>query len=98
MTEFQSKHQRLRAVIHGRVQGVNFRAYTRRRAVELGLTGWVRNLPGGNVETVAEGAEESLLQFSEFLHEGSPSASVTCVDEIWQYSSLEFTDFQIRYF
>jgi acylphosphatase len=41
--------------VSGLVQGVNFRSYTRSKAQELGVNGWVRNLPGGGVEAVLEG-------------------------------------------
>jgi acylphosphatase len=90
--------KRLHAVVYGHVQGVNFRAYTRRKAEELELTGWVRNMPGGAVETVAEGSVAALDQFIEFLHQGSPSASVSRVEVRWDDIAAEFTDFHVRYF
>ena len=49
------QRRRVQALVHGRVQGVAFREYTRRQAVRLGLSGWVRNRPDGTVETVFEG-------------------------------------------
>jgi acylphosphatase len=98
MSDMATGSRRLHATVYGRVQGVNFRAYTRREAVRLGLTGWVRNMPNDTVETVAEGSEDSLTDFVEFLHRGSPSASVSKVDVEWQASTNEFTDFQVRYF
>ena len=98
MPDDQPNQTRLHAIVHGYVQGVNFRAYTRREAVQLGLRGWVRNRPGGTVETVAEGSESALRDFVEFLHKGSPSASVTKVEETWETATNEFSDFQVRYF
>ncbi|NJL26073.1 MAG: acylphosphatase, partial [Calothrix sp. SM1_5_4] len=50
-------------LISGRVQGVGFRAFKHRRAVELGLRGWVRNLSDGRVEVLARGPGETLSQF-----------------------------------
>ena len=46
--------------IYGKVQGVFFRVHTRRRALELGLTGYVRNTSRGTVEGVAEGSAEAM--------------------------------------
>src|SRR5574340_682110 len=88
--------RRLCAVVHGRVQGVNFRAYTARMGHELGLTGWVRNRSDGTVETVAEGTGHALADFLEFLHTGSPSADVAEVDVTWEDASGEFGDFRVK--
>ncbi len=88
---------RLHARVHGRVQGVNFRYYTTRTARRLGLTGWVANRRDGTVETVAEGPRSDLEQFLDFLHRGSPSASVQEVDVDWRDPSGEFDSFRVRY-
>jgi acylphosphatase len=88
---------RLHAVVHGRVQGVNFRYYTIRTAQRLGLTGWVANRWDGTVETVAEGSREALNAFSAFLHRGSPSAFVQRVNDKWETPTGEFEVFQVRY-
>ena len=58
----------LHMIFHGNVQGVGFRAYARRKADELGLTGLVRNLANGSVELIAQGKEEDLKQLVQFLH------------------------------
>lgn len=63
----------LHCVVSGQVQGVYFRAWTRSRARDLGLAGWVRNLPGGQVEVMAQGDEEALAGLLESLHHGPPS-------------------------
>jgi acylphosphatase len=65
--------------VTGRVQGVFFRASTRNRAVELGLTGWVRNMPDGAVEVLACGDDAALEALQEWLHEGPPMARVSGV-------------------
>ena len=56
----QPINKRLHVVISGRVQGVNFRAYTKRTAASLGLTGWVKNLVDGTVESVFEGPDNAV--------------------------------------
>lgn len=71
-------------IIHGKVQGVWFRAWTADMARELGLTGWVRNLPDGGVEAVAQGDRQALERFVERLHDGPPLARVTRVDTAWR--------------
>lgn len=92
------KQLRLHAVVHGRVQGVNFRAYTQREAEATSLTGWVRNRIDGTVETVAEGAQDSLDRFVQFLHSGPPLASVNDVEIEWAAATGEFSEFKVRYF
>lgn len=71
--------RRLHAYVEGKVQGVYFRATTRDRAQELGLVGWVRNLPDGRVELVAVGERQALDALAEFCHHGPPGARVTRV-------------------
>jgi len=68
-----------RAVISGRVQGVGFRFFAERAARESGIRGWVRNLPDGNVETVAEGEEEAVAHYLDRLRRGPIGAKVTGV-------------------
>jgi acylphosphatase len=88
---------RLHAIVHGRVQGVNFRYYTARTAQGLDLTGWVANRWDGAVETVAEGKRTVLDEFLTFLHHGPPSAWVQQVDAEWQTPTGEFEHFRVRY-
>jgi acylphosphatase len=95
--ESEAALQRMHVVVHGRVQGVNFRFHTLNKAVSLGLRGWVRNTPAGTVETIAEGEEESLRALLAFLQIGSPLASVTHVDIHWEEATGEFDRFQVRY-
>ncbi len=79
------------------VQGVNFRWYTQRRASDLGLTGFVRNLPDGSVEVVAEGPRSSLDSLLDFLHVGPSSAEVESVETRWSSPTGEFSRFEVRY-
>lgn len=85
----------IHALISGKVQGVSFREYTRRRAQALQLTGWVRNLPDGRVETTAYGSATAIQDFIDWLWEGSPAAQVSEV--WWEEVPLENdTDFRVR--
>ena len=71
---------RTRLYISGRVQGVNFRYFTRQEALRLGLAGWVRNLPDGRVEVVAEGEEEQVERLIGWCRGGPPLAVVKGLD------------------
>ena len=72
---------RVRLLIAGRVQGVGFRYFAVRRAAELGIVGWVRNLADGRVEVVAQGPPEALDALSSHLWEGPTQAMVTGVEK-----------------
>lgn len=62
--------KRVHAIVHGRVQGVCFRAFTRDKAVDLDVVGWVRNLHDGTVELEAEAEELLLDDFMEAVGKG----------------------------
>lgn len=83
-----------RAVVSGRVQGVGFRFFTERAARELGVRGWVRNLPDGSVETVAEGEDEAMARFLERLRRGPLSSRVDRVAEE-ELTVQGFSEFEI---
>ena len=68
-----------RYLIEGRVQGVGFRHFTRKAARELGLSGFVRNLPDGSVEAVAAGPGEALEALERHLRQGPPASRVDTV-------------------
>ena len=63
-------------IIKGEVQGVMYRYYAQMKARELGLTGYVRNLPDGDVEILAEGDNGELMALAEWTKEGSPYSVV----------------------
>jgi acylphosphatase len=67
--------------LHGRVQGVGFRYFAQRAALELGLTGYVRNLDDGGVEAYASGPQEQLSRFAALLRRGPRMAEVRTVEE-----------------
>ncbi|MBK5274660.1 MAG: acylphosphatase [Desulfuromonadales bacterium] len=71
---------RLSVTVHGHVQGVAFRHYTCRQALELGVTGWVRNLPDGSVEGLFEGDEATVHGLVEWCRSGPPAARVERLD------------------
>ena len=88
----------LRAVVRGRVQGVSFRESTRRLAVQLGVFGFVRNLPDRRtVEVVAEGDREKLDALVEFLKVGPPAARVESVETEWSSYTGKYADFSPTY-
>lgn len=64
-------------IIKGRVQGVFYRQSAREKAQSLGLSGWVRNLPNGDVEALASGNEEAVQTFIAWCWQGPPDAEVT---------------------
>ncbi len=74
-----SNRKRLRIIVTGRVQGVWFRQSTLEQAGQLGLHGWVRNLPDGAVEILAEGEEDRLQKLIGWCWNGPPLAKVTGV-------------------
>ena len=88
---------RMEATVTGLVQGVFFRQSTQREAKRLGLVGWVANRADGAVRVVAEGDENVMRQFLEYLHQGPPAARVDEVAVEWPAATGEFTDFRVRY-
>lgn len=88
----------LSAKVCGCVQGVFFRSFVQHAARNLGLKGYVRNLPGGDaVEVKAEGTKQQLERLVEQLKIGPPSAQVTSIEINWSDYPEQFRDFDIRY-
>jgi len=71
---------RVSVIVRGRVQGVAFRHHTCQRALELGVTGWVRNLPDGAVEGLFEGDDGAVAALVEWCRSGPPAARVERLD------------------
>ncbi|MBW3623157.1 MAG: acylphosphatase [Armatimonadetes bacterium] len=86
----------LHVQIRGDVQGVGFRAFTRREAERRGLGGWVRNLLGGSVETYAEGEESALRDWLSCLHRGPGAARVEEVLPVWGEPRGISSGFEVR--
>ncbi len=89
--------KRLYLRISGKVQGVYFRSSAQDKARELGLAGWVKNMPDGTVETVAEGEEEKLKEYMHWCEKGPSSAWVEGIDEKWEEATGEFEGFNIKH-
>jgi acylphosphatase len=88
----------LSATVYGRVQGVLFRYFVHSEAMELGLTGYVRNLASGDaVEVQAEGERGQLDKLLGQLKVGPPGARVERVEVKWTDYSGQFSNFSIRY-
>lgn len=101
-----------RIFVSGKVQRVFFRHNTQKKAKELGITGWVRNLSDGRVEAVLEGEKEKIEQMIEWVKKGPSISRVDSVEVAWEeyeskdeenrFSSSpfanaqEFNDFEIK--
>ncbi len=83
-------------IVSGRVQGVNFRHNTKQKALELGLKGYTRNLPNGDVEVVAQGEENKIKELIEFIKKGPGIANVKGV-QAKHKEPENFKLFEIRY-
>lgn len=86
---------RLHLIIHGKVQGVYYRANALEQARARQLTGWVRNCANGCVEVVAEGPRELLEQLLAWCRRGPRAARVDRVDADWKPATGEFSGFEI---
>jgi acylphosphatase len=86
-------HKNIR--ITGRVQGVGFRYTARSVARTLGIKGYVRNLPDGNVYIEAEGTLQQMEEFIEWCHDGPPRAVIQFVD-VYDGEVAGFGEFAVR--
>jgi len=88
----------VQVIVYGYVQGVFFRAFASRQATELGLVGYVRNLPGGEaVEVNAEGERRQLEELISYLKVGPPAARVEKVVTSWSEYTGSYSRFNVRY-
>lgn len=87
---------RARVRVEGRVQGVWFRAGTREAAEQLGLAGWVRNLPDGAVEAAFEGPRPAVEQAVAWCRRGPPDARVDRCDVSWEAPTGACPPFEMR--
>ena len=87
---------RLTAWVHGHVQGVGFRWWTRSRALELGLTGFAANKPDGRVQVVAQGPRQACEQLLSALEGADTPGSVDKVIANWSEPADAFTGFTER--
>ena len=84
-------------VAHGRVQGVGFRFFVREQAVPRGIKGWVKNLPDGNVEIVAEGEKEILITFIDRVKKGPLFGTVSELQVEWIEPKNNYVNFSITF-
>ncbi len=82
--------------VSGRVQGVFYRAFTKERAAELGIKGWVQNIPGGGVEAVLEGERNKIGELLKLMKSG-PSGAMILGMELSELECKGYQDFEIRY-
>lgn len=88
---------RAQITVRGIVQGVNYRWFAQRNASERGLTGYVRNMPDGSVQVVAEGQRAEIEQLIEALRVGPSAAVVESVTVDWNPPQGDFQRFEVRY-
>jgi acylphosphatase len=84
----------IKAIVSGKVQGVFFRDSTRQQAENLRLTGWVKNLPTGEVELIACGEQKNIDQLVKWLWQGPPAASVDDV-KMQAVTKQDFQSFEV---
>jgi len=89
--------KRLSINVHGMVQGVGFRYFVLRNAKNIGVTGWVKNLPDGSVAAVAEGDESKLNAFLDIVNKGPSFSNVSKVDVQWDEYKGSFTSFDVTF-
>ena len=87
--------KRCHIVVHGRVQGVFYRAFAHENARMLELVGYARNLSDGSVEVVAEGDEGKIKELIEKLRHGHSASRVEKLDTEWSEARNEFKWFTI---
>ena len=90
-----SQTVRRRLVVHGHVQGVFFRDSARRKAAELGVSGWISNRSDGAVEAVFEGAPDAVAGMADWSRRGPGGADVDRVEES-EESPEGLTGFEVR--
>lgn len=84
-------------MIRGFVQGVGYRKWARKKAMDAGLTGWVRNLPDGSVEVLLQGEKVIIEKVLKEYEKGPFLAEVESVDTIWEEEKEQFLNFSVRH-
>jgi acylphosphatase len=88
-------HKAIVLTIKGRVQGVGYRRFVWRKAQEIGVSGWVRNLPDGSVETLIQGSEEEIRKMKFWCEKGPFGSNVTGIEEKTIVQATVCTTFEI---
>lgn len=85
-------------ILSGRVQGVGFRHFTTQQANELGIRGWVKNLPDGRLETVIAGTKKDVEEMVQRMEKGPRMASVSEISELDPPETMDqFKSFSVVY-
>lgn len=87
--------QSRKIVVKGRVQGVYFRAYTKKAAKQFNITGTVKNRTDGSVEIQAKATAQNMQKFVQWCHAGPLLAKVTQVTVMQLADAVEFGSFEI---
>jgi len=87
--------KRIHILITGKVQGISFRYYTKKKAEELQIKGWVKNLPNGDVEIVVEGNNSNITSFMDWCKTGPSLANVKNIAINEEQPTNEFSTFSI---
>ena len=82
--------------VSGRVQGVYYRNFTQSQARELGIKGWVRNVPGGGVEAILEGERQKVGELLKLMKTG-PSGAMVSSMELSELKCRGFDNFEIEH-
>jgi len=90
-------NRRVNVIVSGIVQGVNFRRFTQLTARQLGVRGWVRNLPDGQVEGCFAGEASAVNALIDWCRTGPPAGRVDSLEVNDEPFSEEFSDFIVRY-
>jgi len=85
----------IKVIVTGRVQGVYYRASTQRTARQLGLNGWVKNLPDGDVEALICGEESKVDELQRWMRQGPEAAQVDAL-QVCETDFQECGDFSIQ--
>ena len=87
---------RVHVWVQGRVQAVGFRAFVQQNALQIGVTGWVRNVGYDTVEAVAEGTKEQIESFLLMVKRGPMGSRVDDWREEWEQVTGEFGSFRVK--
>jgi len=89
--------QEIECIVHGKVQGINYRNFVKKKADALWLSGEVENIPDFKVRVVAQGPEEKLEKLIEHLRKGPFGAKVSNVEVNWREPIRKYQGFEIKY-
>lgn len=87
----------VKLIFYGKVQGVGFRKFVKAKADQLGVRGYVRNLPDGTVEVVAQADQQTLERFVEEIKHGPERAAVERFTREEINTEVDRDEFEIRY-